>query len=170
MRTSNLKIARDLLYYLSLEIGNFFHSTIHREIRPRCVLLRRRNNATYINVRTYIRRKSKRTASRGPVENGRTLVVAFNTLSHREESVRGSVREGGTGVTAINSSPIGPPLILLRFRAFSLRLLFLLLILFVVHRCSESRYTRAISVNQIRRWKTSQRRGRRWLLRSKWNA
>lgn len=32
--------------------------------------------------------------------------------------MRGARREGGTGVTAINSSPIGPPLILLRSYAF----------------------------------------------------
>lgn len=69
-----------------------------------------------------------------------------HTFPHTgRDSVRGarSRREGGTGVTAINSSPIGPPLILLRLSLlffFSSHLLY-----------PPGRYTRAISVNQIRR-------------------
>ena len=72
--------------------------------------------------------------------------------------MRGARREGGTGVTAINSSPIGPPLILLRSYAFFpflllslslffhsqllLLLLLLLLILFVPTDPVHARYFR----------------------------
>lgn len=102
----------------------------------------------------------------------RRFIVAFNTLSQRGEYVRGVRREGGTGVMAINSSPIGPPLILLlRFHAF---FFFFFSSTPPPRHSKRPVYTRAISVNQIRRSQASQRRGqprgRRWLLRSKWNA
>lgn len=78
--------------------------------------------------------------------------------------MRGARREGGTGVTAINSSPIGPPLILLRSYAFFPFLLSLSLLLFILDSssssfsCQPTRYTRAISVNQIRSSKTTTKR------------
>lgn len=97
--------------------------------------------------------------------------------------MRGARREGGTGVTAINSSPIGPPLILLRSYAFFPFLLslslspsfyprLLLLILFVPTDPVHARYFREpnTELEDDDQAEHSSRAGRRWLLRSKWNA